>query len=62
MWVAIMLMCANASAFSCTVMAKAEQPFYSQETCLQEATELAEMIKLRGAIAVPSCIEIGKSL
>ena len=62
MWLAVMLMCANASAFSCTVMAKAEQPFYSQETCLQEATELAEMIKLRGAIAVPSCIEIGKSL
>jgi len=57
-----MLMCTNASAFSCTIMAKAEQPFYSQEACFKEAEELAEMLKLRGAIAVPSCIEVGKSL
>ena len=62
MWVAIMLMCANPSAFSCTVIAKAEQPFYSQQKCLKEAEELAEIIKSKGALAVPSCIEIGKSL
>ena len=62
MWVAIMLMCANASAFSCTVMAKAEHPFYSQEACLKEAEELAEIIKSKGAITAPSCIKIGDSL
>ena len=62
MWVAIMLMCANASAFSCTVMAKTEQPFYNKELCLKEAEELAEILKSKGAIAAPSCIEIGVSL
>lgn len=62
MWVAIMLMCANASAFSCTVIAKAEQPFYNKELCLKEAEELAQILKSKGAIAVPSCIEIGVSL
>ena len=62
MWVAIMLMCANASAFSCTVMAKAEQPFYSLESCFKEAEGLAEILKSKGAIAVPSCIKIGDSL
>tara|TARA_Y100000004_G_C8718161_1_gene328904 strand:- start:223 stop:411 length:189 start_codon:yes stop_codon:yes gene_type:complete len=62
MWVAVMLMCANASAFSCTVIAKAEQPFYNKELCLKEAEELAEILKSKGAIAAPSCIEIGVSL
>ena len=62
MWVAVMLMCANPSAFSCTVIAKSAEPFYSQEKCLNEAEELAEIIKSKGALAVPSCIEIGKSL
>lgn len=62
MWVALMLMCANASAFSCTVMAKAEQPFYNKELCLKEAEELAQILKSKGAIAAPSCIEIGVSL
>jgi len=62
MWVAVMLMCANASAFSCTVMAKAEQPFYSQESCFKEAEELANILKSKGAIAVPSCIKVGDSL
>jgi len=62
MWVAVMLMCANASAFSCTVMAKAEQPFYNLESCFKEAEELAEIIKSKGAIAAPSCIKIGDSL
>ena len=55
-------MCANASAFSCTVMAKAEHPFYSQEACFKEAEELAEIIKSKGAIAAPSCIKVGDSL
>lgn len=62
MWVAIMLMCANASAFSCTVIAKAEQPFYNKQLCLKEAEELAQILKSKGAIAAPSCIEIGVSL
>ena len=62
MWVAVMLMCANASAFSCTVLAKAEHPFYSQEACLKEAEGLAKILKSKGAIAVPSCIKIGDSL
>jgi len=62
MWVAVMLMCANASAFSCTVIAKAEHPFYNQEACLKEAEGLSEILKSKGAITAPSCIKIGDSL
>jgi len=59
MWLGILLVCFTPHALSCQVIAKASEPFYSEEACLKEAEKIAEMTIAQGAYAVPHCVEIG---
>ena len=58
MWVAVILMCTDPSALSCKVVAKSE-PFYTEQSCLQETRQMATLILQKGALAIPSCFEVG---
>ena len=60
MWVGIMLVCMDASALSCQVIAKSE-PFYTEEACLKEAEQLATTMLLEGVYAIPHCHKVGET-
>lgn len=60
MWVGIMLLCYDPSALSCMVVAKPES-FYSEQSCLEEAADVATNMREQGIYAVPACFEIGES-
>ena len=57
MWLGIMLLCYDASALSCQVVAKSE-PFYSEQACLKEAEEFANTLLAQGVMAIPHCHKI----
>lgn len=61
MWIGVLLMCLNPSALSCQVIAKST-PFYSEQTCNNEAVKLAKDLIAKGVYAVPSCIKVGTSI
>jgi len=56
-----MLVCFDPMALSCKIIAKPE-PFYSEQACLDEASQLATTMIEKGIYAIPSCVEVGKSL
>ena len=60
MWVAVMLLCSDPSALSCQVIAKPEA-FYSEKSCIEEASTVASGFLSKGIYAIPACFEIGKS-
>ena len=61
MWIGIMLVCFDPMALSCKIIAKPE-PFYTEQACLEEASQLATTMIEKGVYAIPSCVEVGKSL
>lgn len=60
MWIGIILMCTEPSALSCSIMAKSEA-FYSEESCLKEADQVATALLNQGVYAVPHCHKVGES-
>ena len=60
MWVAFIMVCLDASAFSCQVIAKSDT-FYSEEACMDETTRVATSMQDKGIYAVPACMAIGTS-
>ncbi len=60
MWVGVMLICLDASALSCQVIAKPEA-FYSEEECVKEAEIVATGMLQKGIYAIPACFKIGDS-
>jgi len=61
MWLGLLLACLSPSATSCTIMAKADQLFRSEQECVSEGTEVANNLLNKNVYAIPMCIKIGEN-
>ncbi len=61
MWIGLLLACLSPSATSCTIMAKTDQLFYSEQECVAEGTEVANNLRNKNVYAIPMCVEIGEN-
>jgi hypothetical protein len=57
MWIGIILACSGPSALACEVMVKSE-PFYTEEQCVKEGTQLTKSILAKGIYAKLACTEV----
>jgi len=61
MWLGLLLACLSPSATSCTIMAKTDQLFRSEQGCMAEGTEIANKLLNQKVYAIPMCVKIGEN-
>jgi len=61
MWLGLLLACLSPSATSCTIMAKTDQLFRSEQECTAEGTEIANKLLNQKVYAIPMCVKIGEN-
>ena len=62
MWLAMVLACSTPYAQSCTVFAKNEQLFMTEELCKEETDRVMVMMQSQGFFVRPACFKIGTNL
>ena len=62
MWLAIVLVCSTPYSNSCTVFAKQDELFVTEESCKLETEQLASFMQIQGFYAQPTCFKIGETL
>lgn len=62
MWLAVVMYCATPDVTTCQVIANTENPHYSEEACMADATEVATAIVIQMMYAKAGCFKIGESV